>query len=116
MDERCLPTLTATQVVYHMRVATACAAIGDATRAASEIALAWTLVAPHGWVDSSSDFHDLPMPRSGTDADWDAVESRTAALALEIQSHFVSEGQYALASLYETAAANVRDALAGLRR
>jgi hypothetical protein len=56
------------------------------------------------------------MPKSGTDADWDAVESRTAALALEIQSHFVSEGQYAVASLYETAAANVRDAVAGLRR
>jgi hypothetical protein len=115
MDDQFLPRLTAMQVAYHMRVAVGCAAIGDATRAASEIALAWTLLAPHGWVDSSSAFHDLPSPRAGADADWDAVESRTTALALEIQSHFVSEGQYAVASLYETAAANVRDALAGLR-
>ena len=103
--------LVAAQVAYHMRVAAGFAAAGDPARAASEVTLAWTVLSTHGWVDLGPVAHDLPTP-SAAGVDWDAVERRTAALALELQSHFVSEGQYEAAAIYETAAANVGDIVA----
>jgi hypothetical protein len=115
MDELRVPSLIASQVAYHLRVATAFAAAGDASRAASEIALAWTVLFGHGWVDSALVAHDLPSPQETAGLDWDAVARRTEALALALQSHFVSEGQYETAAIYESAATSVRDTIATLR-
>jgi hypothetical protein len=116
MDEQCVPGVVATQVAYHMRVGAGFAAAGDSMRAASEIALSWTILSTHGWVDSLMVAHDLPSPTATNVFDWEAVERRTVALALELQSHIVSEGQYATATIYETAATTVHDIIAGWSR
>lgn len=91
---------------YHLDFGTRLAASDLAAEAASEVALAHALI--------STQIGDLPPPFSselpGPDrltpdgARQQEARSRAHALALEIQAHYVSEGQHKLADAYESAA------------
>jgi hypothetical protein len=76
--------------------------------------LAWTIRVDAG-VDAP--LVDLPGPRiTGTSTvRVDDACRRTRALALELQAHFVSEGQGELADLYARAATRVQHAASQLR-
>lgn len=83
------------------------AAAGNHVESASEAALAWTILRLQGdgaGADALAD--DLPPTGVTTagDAAWLDVQRRTHDLARELQGHFVSEGQFAAASLYEDVA------------
>jgi len=116
MADLVVPALAAVQLAYHLRMAAGFAAGGEVRECASEAALAWTVLSLYGGVDA--DAGDLPGIRVAgvSDAQWDSVLRRTQALALELQAHFVSEGQYATAAIYEAVGVAVPGALDGLRR
>jgi len=116
MADLVVPELAAAQLTYHLRMAAGFAAAGEVRECASEAALAWTVLSLYGGVDA--DAGDLPSLRVAgvSDAQWDSVLRRTQALALELQAHFVSEGQYATAAIYEAVGDAVPGAVVRLRQ
>jgi hypothetical protein len=111
-----IPELVAAQLAYHLRLAAGFAAAGEAREAASQAALAWTLLELHGGAGCVGVSDDLPGLRAtGVSPEhWHRVRERTHAVALEMQAHFVSEGQHALASLYSAAGGAVPATVDGL--
>ncbi len=117
MAELCMAGPAATQLAYHLYMAVRFAAADDLVECASETALACTILSAHGGLDAAASAEDLvdSVAMGATEGQWDVLRRRTEALALQLQAHFVSEGQHATATVYETAAATVSATLAALR-
>jgi hypothetical protein len=115
MADLTVPELAATQLSYHLRMAAGFAAASDVRECASEAVLAWTILSLYESVHA--DAGDLPGIRVAgvSDAQWDSALRRAQALALELQAHFVSEGQYATAEIYEAVGRAVPGAVIWLR-
>lgn len=112
MPDLVIPEVAARHLAYHARMAAAFAAAGDVVESASESLLVWTLLAQHGGEDAAASVRsDLLDERiSAVPATVEAlVQRRAHALALELQGHFVSEGLYDVATLYESVAADLSE-------
>lgn len=109
MDELGPARGVAAQVGYHLRTAVGMGADGRSVEALSEVALALTLLHLHDADDGPAS--DLPDVAPLSPVRRDELVRLTTALALQLQAHFTSEGQVALADLYERAAGAVGDAL-----
>jgi hypothetical protein len=109
--------VAAVQLSYHLRMVVALATAGEMAECASEAALAWTILSMAGPEAVSALGADLPDVDviAVSEAQWDAVLRRAHALALQLQAHFVSEGQSATAALYEGVGAALKPALDRLR-
>jgi hypothetical protein len=114
MSELVLPAAVAGQLAFHARMAAAAAVARGDGEADTEALLAWTILVDTG-VDAP--LADLPGPRiaKASTVRLEDTCRRTEALALELQAHFVSEGQGELAELYARAATRVQDAASQLR-
>ena len=95
-----------TDIGYHLDLSVHLAASGETDEAASETALALALLSTHVGLEPEKPWSDLP-PQAVLTSDGEqtkTIYSRAHALAMEIQAHYVSEGQHELATAYETAA------------
>jgi hypothetical protein len=110
MSEMIFPDVVVRHLAYHTRMAASFAAAGNTTESASEALLASTILDLHGAGDAADSLtHDLPVGRIA-DADPPALAAarrRAHDLALELLGHFVSEGQFDSAALYEALAAQL---------
>lgn len=91
---------------YHLELGVRLIAAGRSDEAASETALALALLRNRLGSAAEAAQRDLP-PAEAVAADGAAVaaiHARARALAMEIQAHYVSEGQHELATAYEDAA------------
>jgi hypothetical protein len=116
MDDVRVPEPAAAQLAYHLRMAAAFAAADDPIESASAATLAWTIFAMFDPL-AAARTPDLPgasVVATGPDR-WNDLHRRTSALALELQGHFVSEGQHDTADIYARAAGAVGDAMSELR-
>ena len=110
MSDLMIPEAAAGHLAYHARMAAVFAAAGDVVESASESLLVWTLLTQHGGEDAATSVGlDLLDERiTALTASGEAVAQRRAhALALELEGHFVSEGLYDIATLYESVAADL---------
>lgn len=115
MTDICVPGEVASQLAYHMGAAVRLATAGRPIESASETVLAWALLSAYGHPDAELAALDLPTLAVAPALRWDDLLRRTQALALQLQAHFVSEGQHATATVYETAAGRVCDLVAALQ-
>jgi hypothetical protein len=110
MAELLLPDVVVRHLAYHTRMAALFATAANITESASEALLASTILDLHGAADAADSLtHDLPGQRVA-DADpvvLAAARRRAHDLALELLGHFVSEGQFDSAALYEALAAHL---------
>ena len=115
MTEICVPAESASQLAYHMSAAVRLATAGRPIESASETVLAWALLTTYGRPDAELTALDLPALAVAPALRWDDLLRRTQALALQLQAHFVSEGQHATATIYETVGDRLRDLVAALQ-
>lgn len=106
MSDVLVPAAVAAQIDYHLEIAVDLVAGGEVLASAAELALARTLLRMHG-VTQSDLIEELPRLGTAATLDHDELRRTTQALARELQAHFVSVRQTELATLYETAAAQV---------
>ncbi len=93
-------------IEFHLRAAVGLGAEGRTAEATSETALALSLFEFSG-LNAERERIDLPSPTPIAPRSRDEIVQRGRALALQLQAHYVSEGQHGLADLYESAATDL---------
>jgi hypothetical protein len=90
------------QLAYHVnRVAVTAGEDGDAC--VTHAALSWALLNSIGEGELAALIDELDLPDVGTAAGSEMIQRRAGHLALQLCSHFTSEGQHELAGLYHDA-------------
>lgn len=111
-----IPAHAAEQFAFHLRLAIAAGTGDDATSAACEPLLAWgVLAAAVPEIDrlAASAESELISARvaTGSAAHRSAVAAAATARAMELEAHYVSVGNHAVAGLYAEVADNVESIL-----
>ena len=110
---------TSAQFSYHVRMSAMCAIAGKSEESASEAVLAWAMLssccagAAAGAAVVGSELID-PERVAASDDQRRRAQTRAHDLALSLEAHFVSVGQHATATLYETIADELDKSIAQL--
>lgn len=114
-----LSPCAAAQLSYHVRMAAVFAVAGESDESASEAVLAWTMlatcspVAVSAAAATASELIDQDQVAL-SEAARSAARDRAHALALALESHFVSCGQSEEAALYASVADELETTVATL--
>ncbi len=113
MPELVISGAAASLLATHLRLAAVCATSDDVDGCASEALLAWTILGLCGGRAAARDTDELAARVGDAVAPsrQAALIRRTQALALSLQGHFVSEGQFDKAAVYEAVAPAAAHAL-----
>ncbi len=112
MDDVTMPAEVAALMNHHLAVGVGELVAGRCEAGLAEVILAWAVLQVHG-ASRSAMIEELPGALAPSPGTSEAPTPTVLALARELQAHFISEGQFELAQVYERAVSRVEAGLGG---